>query len=54
MITTENKKQVDQAIHEFLGIAYKDCSSTWKALKPIMNNSLKRDLLVQKLKATPK
>jgi hypothetical protein len=53
-ISTENKRQIDQTIHEFLGITYKDCPSTWKALKPVMENVPKRDLLVQKLKSASK
>jgi hypothetical protein len=28
-----NKKQIDQAIHQIMGTSYKDCSATWKALK---------------------
>ncbi|APV44790.1 hypothetical protein Dform_01468 [Dehalogenimonas formicexedens] len=49
-ISTHNKKQIDQAIHEFLGITYKDCPTTLKALKTIMIDKQKRDLLVQELK----
>jgi hypothetical protein len=32
-ITKENKREIDKAIHELLGVEYKDCSSTWKEIK---------------------
>jgi len=33
VVTTENKKDIDRAIHQIVGIEYKDCPSTWKAVK---------------------
>jgi hypothetical protein len=32
-ITKENKKAIDKKIHEYLGVEYKNCSSTWKLIK---------------------
>jgi len=32
-VTPENKKHVDKAIHQIVGIDYKDCPATWKTLK---------------------
>ena len=32
-VTKENKKELDRAIHAHRGVEYKDCSSTWKAVK---------------------
>lgn len=32
-VTKENKKELDRAIHAHMGVEYKDCSSTWKAVK---------------------
>jgi hypothetical protein len=32
-ITKENKKNVDRLIHRIVGIEYKNCSATWKAVK---------------------
>ena len=32
-VTKENKKDIDRVIHEIVGVAYKDCPSTWKAVK---------------------
>jgi len=28
-----NRKQIDQAIHQAVGVDYKDCPATWKRLK---------------------
>ena len=50
LINDENKKQIDRAIHHFLGIEYKNCPTTWKALKPVLADCQKRDSLVQKLR----
>lgn len=32
-ITKENKAIVDKAIHQIVGIKYKNCSATWKVVK---------------------
>ena len=32
-VTPQNKKQVDKAIHQIMGIDYKDCPATWKTMK---------------------
>ena len=32
-ITKENKKDIDRVIHELVGVEYKNCSDTWKAVK---------------------
>ncbi len=32
-ITKENKKEIDRLVHQIVGIEYKDCSTTWKAVK---------------------
>ena len=31
--TPENKKDFDKKIHDLVGIEYKNCSETWKAIK---------------------
>ncbi len=28
-VTRENKKLIDQKIHEFVGVPYKNCPETW-------------------------
>lgn len=32
-ITSENKRDIDKVIHNIVGIAYKNCSATWKLVK---------------------
>ena len=32
-VTKENKKGIDRVIHSLVGVEYKDCSATWKAVK---------------------
>jgi hypothetical protein len=50
-VTPGNKKQVDQAIHQAVGVAYKDCSATWRKLKQeISSDEGKRRDLVKQLR----
>ena len=30
-VTKENRKAIDRAIHEMVGVLYKDCPATWKS-----------------------
>jgi len=54
-VNSGNKKQVDQAIHQFVGINYKDCPGTWRLLKQeIITNEKKRQGLVARVKAAVK
>jgi hypothetical protein len=32
-VTPENKRAIDQVIHAIVGVEYKDCSATWRAVK---------------------
>jgi ribosomal protein L23 len=32
-VTKENKKEIDRAIHDILGVEYKNCSATWREVK---------------------
>jgi uncharacterized protein (DUF362 family) len=51
VVTSSNRKQIDQAIHEILGITYKDCPQAWKALKQqITSDEQKRREFIKKLK----
>ncbi len=50
-ITPGNKKQIDQTIHQMVGVTYKDCPATWKKLKQIMSDKPKRQELISKLQA---
>jgi hypothetical protein len=49
-VTPTNKKQIDHAIHQAVGVTYKDCPATWKRLKQqIISDERKRRDLTQKL-----
>jgi len=46
-----NRKQIDQAIHQAVGVDYKDCPATWKRLKQeVMTDEQKRQDFIKKLK----
>lgn len=32
-VTKENKKEIDKAIHDIVGVEYKNCSATWREVK---------------------
>jgi hypothetical protein len=52
VVTSGNRKQIDQAIHRVVGVTYKECPHAWKKLKQqIMGDEQKRQDLIQKLKA---
>lgn len=49
-VTSSNKKQIDRAIHEIVGVSYKDCLTTWKRLKhEILGDEEKRRDFAEKL-----
>jgi hypothetical protein len=49
-VTPANKGDVDQALHEIAGVAYRDCPSAWKNLKRQMANDGDRAAMVGKLR----
>jgi len=53
VVTPANKKQIDQAVHQAVGIAYKNCPATWKRLREdITGNQEKRQALIKQLQAS--
>ena len=32
-VTKENRKEIDRVIHGIVGVEYKNCSDTWRAVK---------------------
>jgi len=32
-VSSENKRAIDRSIHGIVGVEYKNCSATWKAVK---------------------
>ncbi len=50
-VTPGNRKKIDRAIHELVGVEYKDCPAAWKALKQqIIGDEQKRRDFVKKLR----
>jgi len=51
-VTPANKKQIDQAIHQIVGVTYKDCPKTWKRLKQqLTGNDQARQEFIRQLKS---
>jgi hypothetical protein len=50
-VTPANKKQVDQAIHKIVDVAYKDCPATWKQIKLGTADPQKKEEFIRKLKS---
>jgi len=50
VVTPSNKKQIDQAIHQMVGVTYKACPAAWKGLKQqIIGDEQKRRDFIKKL-----
>ena len=49
-VTPANKKDVDRALHEIVGVAYEDCPNAWRNLKSQMANEADRAVVVKKLR----
>jgi hypothetical protein len=51
VVTPANRKQVDQVVHQAVGVAYKDCPTTWKKVKQdITGDENKRRALIEQIK----
>lgn len=48
-IAPGNRKEIDQAFHQIVGVAYKNCPATWKRLKQEMLGDEQKQELAQKL-----
>ena len=50
VITPANRKQIDQAIHQAVGVTYKKCPATWKRIKEdIKGDEAKRRIFIKQL-----
>ena len=50
-VTPANKRRIDQAIHQIVGITYKNCPDTWRRLKQeITADPAKRQDFISQLK----
>lgn len=48
-VTKENRKEVDRVIHSIVGVEYKSCPDTWRAVKVMLvedEDAFIRDLRV--------
>jgi len=51
-VTPDNRKQIDRAIHEVVGTAYKNCPATWKEVKvKLASSEAEKKAFIKKLKA---
>ena len=41
-VTKENRKNIDNAIHNIVGTNYKNCPATWKMVKKIITEDEKK------------
>ncbi len=49
-VTPANRKQVDQAVHQAVGVAYKNCPATWKKIKEdVIGDKEKRRAFIKQL-----
>jgi len=48
-VIKENRKDLDKIIHGILGVEYKNCPETWKAVKAHLEED--RDSFIKQLKA---
>jgi hypothetical protein len=49
-VTKENRKDIDMVIHNIVGVEYKNCSATWKAVKEKLAEN--EDGFIQELKTS--
>ena len=49
VVTPANRKQIDQVIHQAVGVAYKSCPVTWKKIKGVKGDEEKRRALIKQL-----
>jgi len=50
-VTPENKRKVDQSVHNIMDTEYKDCPVTWKKIKAeILADPEKEEAFIRKLK----
>ncbi len=51
-VARANRKQIDQAIHQIVGVTHKDCPETWKRLKrQLTRDEPKRQEFISQLKS---
>ncbi len=48
-VKTGNRKQIDQTIHQMVGVACKDCPTAWKRVKEELADEEKRPDFIEQL-----
>lgn len=48
-VTKENRKEIDRVIHAIVGVEYKNCSPTWKAVKEHL--AADEDVFIERLRS---
>ena len=48
VITKENRKEVDRVVHSIVGVEYKSCPDTWRAVKAMLADE---EAFIQELSA---
>ncbi len=51
-VTKENRKDVDRVIHSIVGVEYKSCPDTWRAVKAMLAEN--EDTFIHDLRARVK
>jgi hypothetical protein len=49
VVTPENKKQIDTAIHKIVRAEYKNCPDAWKRIKQELSNKKSRASFIKRL-----
>ena len=49
-VTKENRKKIDELIHNIVGVEYKNCPEAWKQVKTIISREGSRQIFISKLK----
>ncbi len=47
-VTSENRREIDKAFHNIVGVEYKNCPATWKEIKRRIAEN--EDAFISKLK----
>lgn len=51
VVTPDNKKQIDAALHEIVRVEYKNCPDAWKKIKIALATEKSRSAFIKKLDA---
>jgi len=50
VVTKDNRRRVDEAVHRLMGVEYKHCPEAWQKLKSEMGDPARRAILAANLK----